>query len=147
MFESLGITWSQFKAMKAVALDWVQLEPHQQLCETNEDFMYWLYSGDAQLRLSSGKSVQNVTAGSGYNGLLGELRFAQVLDKGSSAKSAPSPDIQAGGTGATLVRIHIQKLKLLMDQDDELSESIRLLLVKGMHEKLSALMVEEDAET
>jgi len=144
MFQSLGITWTQYKAMKSVALDWVQVDPHHYVTEKNdEEYMYWLYSGDVQLRL--GKSVQNVTAGSGHIGLLGELRFAKLLDKRNTlAEQTPSPAIQAGGTGATLVRIHVKKLKMLMDQDEELAESIRSLLVKGMHEKLSALMIQEE---
>lgn len=154
MFQPLGITWTQYKAMVAVALDWVQVEPHEYVTkqqqdknETDNQYMYWLYAGDAQLRCSSGKYIQNVTAsGSGYNGLFGELQFAQLLDKTSSSSTgttSKSPDIQAGGTGATLVRIHVKKLRMLMDQDEKLAEAIQSLLVKGMQEKLSAFMEQD----
>lgn len=152
MFQSLGITWTQYKAMVAVALDWVQLEPHEYIRETNDDkYMYMLYSGDTQLRCpTTGKSVQNITAStSGYSGLLGELKLAQLLDFDKSSQQEEAtidPTIQAGGTGATLLRINIKKLKMLMDQDTELSESIKSLLVKGMHEKLSALMKENSSK-
>lgn len=138
MFRNLGISWTQYKAMVAVALDFVEVEPRQYIQEQDDskDYMYWLYSGNAQVR--GDKYVQSVTAGSGYNGFLGEIKFAQLLD--IEEKETTCPEIQAGGTGATLVRIDVEKLKMLMDQDPQLSESIRSLLVKGMHEKLSALM-------
>ena len=109
-----------------------------------DDYMYWLYSGDALVR--SGKQIQNVTTSCGYNGLLGELKFAQLLDK---HRQPQQPDFSsvardsAGGTGATLIRLHMKKLKMLMDQDPDLAEAIQSLLVKGMHEKLSALMKQE----
>jgi hypothetical protein len=145
MFSSLGISWTQYKAMVAVALDWTQVEPHEYIKNDKDDdeYMYWLYSGDALVR--TGKQIQNVTASSGYTGLLGELKFAQMLDKKQRLTETihASPEIQAGGTGATLVRIHMKKLKMLMDQDHELAEAIQTLLLKGMHEKLSALMKEE----
>lgn len=141
MFRKLGISWTQYKAMVATSLDWIQLEPHQELSDKDQDkYMYWLYSGSAQLHGHDGKFVSNVTCGSGYNGLMGELQFAQLLDSSSNVETPPTPKIKAGGTGATMIRINNRKLKDLMDQDEELSESIKSLLVKGMHEKLSALM-------
>jgi hypothetical protein len=144
LFSSLGISWTQYKAMVAVALDWKQVDPNEFVQDSDkDDYMYWLYSGDALVR--SGKQIQNVTTSSGYNGLFGELKFAQLLDKTAEATTIqhPSPEIQAGETGATLIRLHMKKLKMLMDQDPDLAEAIQSLLVKGMHEKLSALMKQE----
>ena len=140
MFQNVGVTWTQYKAMSAVAFDWVQVEPYQEV-DDEPEFMYWLHGGDAQVQCA-GKNIQNVTAGSAYHGLIGEMRFAQVLEqKNTEGESRSKPTtIRAGGSGATLLRINTKKLSMLMDHDKGLAESIRSLLVKGMREKLSALM-------
>lgn len=157
LFQPVGVTWTQYKAMVAVALDYVHIEPYQYLSTNDENddechSMYWLYAGNVQLR-NSGEQEQTIVAGSGYRALLGELQFAQRLDSKKiddvsvdedSSKYAVMPTIQAGSHGATFVRIKTNKLQILMDHDPDLAESIRSMLTKGMHEKLSALMVERN---
>lgn len=44
MLHGVGIAWTQYKAMAAVALDWVQVDPYE-CVEDDEDSMYWLYDG------------------------------------------------------------------------------------------------------
>jgi hypothetical protein len=135
MLHGVGITWTQYKAMVAVALDWVQVDPYEYV-EDDENCMYWLYDG--YVHLQTGKNIQTITAGSGYNSLLGD--FASLLHKNEKNSDKQNPLIKAGGSGATLLRIDTQRLNMLMDHDPSLAESIRTLLVKGMSEKLSAFV-------
>ena len=133
MLEGVGITWTQYKAMAAIALDWVQLDPFEHL-EDDDACMYWLYDG--YVHWHTGKNVQTITAGSGYNSLLGD--FSSLLHENEKKSDKQNPLIKVGGSGATLLRIDTQKLSMLMKHDPSLAESIRSLLVRGMTEKLSA---------
>lgn len=56
----------------------------------------------------------------------------------NSALLHPRTTIRAGPSGAVLLRIHTPNLKLLMDSDPQLTDSIRMLLFQGMQAKLSA---------
>jgi hypothetical protein len=134
MLQGVGISWTQYKAMSAVALDWVEVDTYEYL-ENDEDCMYWLYDG--YVHLHTGKKVQTINAGSGYHSLLGD--FGKLLDKTKNESNRQKPVIKAGGSGATLLRIDNNKLRTLMEHDHSLAESIRSLLVKGMTEKLNAL--------
>lgn len=156
LFETVGISWLQYKAMAAYALDWVDVEPgvvvtsdeiHEHDSGKGNDnsssYVYWLYRGDVQVH-SNGQSLLNMT-----QGLLGERNLARLLEKSqkqSDAGSYPKTTIQAGAAGATLLRIHTSKLTMLMKHDQELAQSIRSLLVKGMEDKLTALMTKKTAE-
>jgi hypothetical protein len=135
MLQGVGITWTQYKAMAAVALDWVQLDPYEYV-EDDEDCMYWLYDG--YVHLHAGKNGQRITARSGYNSLLGD--FSSLLHENEKKLVKQKPLIKVGSSGATLLRIDTQKLSTLMKHDQSLAESIRSLLVKGMTEKLSAFV-------
>jgi hypothetical protein len=135
MLQGVGISWTQYKAMAAVALDWIEVDTYEDL-EDDVDCMYWLYDG--YVHLHAGKNVQTINSGSGYHSLLGD--FAQLLDKTKKNSNRQKPVVKAGGSGATLLRIDTKKLSMLMDHDQSLAESIRSLLVKGMTEKLSALV-------
>jgi hypothetical protein len=135
MLQGVGITWTQYKAMAAVSLDWVQLDPYEYV-EDDEDCMYWLYDG--YVHLHAGKNVQRITARSGYNSLLGD--FSSLLHENEKKSVKQKPLIKVGSSGATLLRIDTQKLSTLMKHDQSLAESIRSLLVKGMTKKLSAFV-------
>jgi hypothetical protein len=135
ILQDVGITWTQYKAMAAVALDWVQIDSYEYV-EDDENCMYWLYDGNVHLH--TGKNVQTITAGSRYDSLLGD--FASLLHKNEKNSDKQNPLIKAGGSGATLLRIDTNKLNFLMEHDPSLAESIRSLLVKGMTEKLNALV-------
>jgi hypothetical protein len=133
LLQEVGVTWTQYKAMAAVALDWVQIEPYQLVTDNNnnDDFMYWIYTGNVQL--FHDKHVQMISARSGYHSLLGDL--SALLESKTKKSDKPKRTIQAGGSGATLLRIDTQKLSMLMNHDPKLRESIRCLLVKSMTEK------------
>jgi len=177
LFRQTGLTWTQYRAMKALALDWIDVPPghvitsdEQANVTTRDENFYWLYRGQANIR-SNGTHLQTVVQkfeaprrnGLHSMALLGEMDFALRLDnrkqsnnprkknhkssfatgqcnEESSSSSATSPfskaTISAGPAGATLLRINTSKLIMLMDNDAQLAQSIRCLLMTEMQEKL-----------
>jgi len=136
--------------------------------ETEDENIYWLYRGEAHVQ-SQGRLLQTVVRGNKdprrsdnhSMALMGEMSFARRLDnrkgttssgknkkkngtpKGDSLPSTsfPKTTTKAGGpTGATLLRINTSKLTMLMDNDEQLAQSIRCLFMTEMQEKVSALL-------
>jgi hypothetical protein len=156
VFEKVGLTWMQYKAIKSYAMEWITVEPnvcitsdeHNSSTAAEQDYVYVLYRGDVQVT-SAGQSLMNLT-----QGLLGERHLSKSLERSSknksknssngeavsSSSSYPKTTICAGDKGATLLRIQTSKLTTLMDHDPELAQSIRSLLMKGMEEKLNTLL-------
>ena len=164
LFQPAGVTWSQFKAMRALCVDWTEVEPYALItspdgaddAEEVGDCVYWLHRGQANVLSNDGRKVvsrievgptpsNKVPAG---RRLLGETRLLTTtkLSGGSStaataASTHPAPHpIQAGPTGATLLRIRPRKLRLLLQADPSLAEAWRTLVVSSLHDKLLAQM-------
>ena len=100
MLHGVGIAWTQYKAMAAVALDWVQVDPYE-CVEGDEDSMYWLYDG--YVHVHTGKNIQMITATSRYNSFLGD--FESLLHENEKNLDKQYLLIKVGGSGGTLLRI------------------------------------------
>lgn len=133
LFESTGMSWSTFKSMAVLALDWVSVEANQTI-SPSEDFVYWLYSGNLTINDNLDHVVAHKTNGSK---LLFERNLLKRMErKGAYWDQAPELNIQAGQEGATLLRIHVKPLTEMMNNDPDVAEAIRALLFRSTHEKL-----------
>merc|ERR1712187_64587 len=136
-------------------MDWVDVEPNQEVVSGNEGFTYWLYNGSMIVKNSEGKELYtHATTGGAkqlkegaFLGLLGETALLQCLEKKTVGKLVPTatpfseaPDAQAraGPTGATFLRIRTSQLKHLTDNDEYLASCMRKLLFHGLSSKLEA---------
>ena len=137
-----------------------------------DGYVYWLQKGEAELVVND-TTIQNVVASSSSSSsqlsILGELDFARQLherkkkskktnsknkaqqedeqsniDEASIDQASPPSKIKAGPAGATLLRIDAAKLLKLMDEDDQLADSIRSIIFAGMQEKLTKVMEENN---
>jgi hypothetical protein len=158
LFRPAGLTWNQFKAMKAFCLEWKTLPANATLyssettatsstdgggtaaAATSDDYIYWLHSGDAIVSHNS-KVLFNVTCSSSSQQLgaaqrlLGEPR---LLERMKHDTTFPATTVAAGPDGATLLCIHIDNLMVLMKSDQELAECMRTMVFQGLQSKLSA---------
>lgn len=164
LFAPAGTSWTQFKALSVCALDWITVEEGE-LVTTDEktnndttrddDHLYWLYSGNVRVE-SNGTTLYNVNRHGTENagrGLLGEGRLLRRMERRkSSKKNAPEKSAAAShyprttvraNSKSTLLRIHMPNLKILMDNDQTLADSIRTLLFQGMEAKLNAHLLPE----
>jgi hypothetical protein len=160
LFDPVGVKWHQYKALAAMALDWVTVEAGQSITaneqapegnDVTNSCMYWLYSGDVAVLSVNGRVVHNVTRSNGIlsasnaaMGLLGEMQFVRSLEKSKSKADISQPPypktvIKAGPNGAKLLRINTNKLSTLMENDEQLAKAIRSLVVKSMQDKRSSL--------
>jgi hypothetical protein len=148
LFEPAGMTWSQYKAMSFCALDWIEVGPRQVITsdeDSEDEYFYWLYSGDAVVE-NKGKVLYTVTRRNGRAnshdaglGVFGEAQLLRKLDKNRKrTKDYPRTTVEAGPSGASLLRIHTANLSMLMDADQDMAHSIRTLLFQSMQDKLAA---------
>lgn len=172
IFQPAGTSWSQYKALSVCgALEWITLQAGDTLNvsstrkdesshnEDDEDYMYWLYSGDVVVKTDSDELVYAISSGkkasaSLHRGFFGEQRLLQRLGKipkpqpaRSSSKNqrdATSKPIAIGNrvavtsSTATMLRISTRRLQMLMELDPTLAESMRTLVFQGMEAKLHA---------
>mmetsp|Transcript_1390 Transcript_1390/g.1943 ORF Transcript_1390/g.1943 Transcript_1390/m.1943 type:complete len:301 (-) Transcript_1390:245-1147(-) len=154
LFRKTGLTWMQYRTLKALAFEWVDVHPGQIITSDEKSFVdqniYYLYSGEVNVE-SEGKhlhsinqecmaprlnDVQSMT-------LFGELRFVCRLYNsyhGISSLSYAKTTTKVGPKGATLLRVDTSKLTMLMDNDANLAQSIRCLLMNGMQDKLLSVL-------
>jgi len=204
LFEPVGLTWRQFKTLKAASMDWVHVPPNTKLiCEDDvrlfqnitiggedrimdgkEEYVYWLYHGDVQLVFRGNQcyKVNRTTGGVSLDdpesiGLMGDMRFICRFDVqskrmnelkkhkfdyflykcGSTRQLTSSSTVdlnyvngeydnylwatyKTGETGATLLRVNTDECLKILDDDDDLATSFRLLLMKSLQRKVTALL-------
>lgn len=168
LFRHAGVSWTQFRTASAAAFDWVDYAPgtviyiHAPLDENftcpeciEEGCFYWLYNGDVVVDLN-GVEVERVNRRHGISpgglndvGLLGNVEYTDVLKytKRAEKKIPERPKerddyqetIRAGENGALLLQINTEKLLALMDNDEYLSESIQLIVLKDIQHKLGVV--------
>jgi hypothetical protein len=155
-----GMTPHQFKAMDVLCLDWLTLGAEEMLEDgdgdaTSSDYDYWLYAGHMAVSTPT-RILYNVTATTSKEraaeSLLGETKLVPNHNKlkpkktsgvGSDlALDAVPTMIQAGPEGATLLRIHIPKLRILMKTDKDMEDCMRTLAFQGLQGKLTAQLLE-----
>ena len=147
LLEPSGLTWSQYKYLHAAGiLDWIYSPPGTIVTEEDaeDEYAYWLFAGDAVVSHQNKTMYQishNKTEEGGPGvGLLGEAHLMRRLDA-IKGKTKPRVYLQttahAGGSGATLLRIHTSKLVDHMSKDSDLNENIRDLLLQSMQTKLT----------
>jgi hypothetical protein len=171
LFQPAGTSWSQYKALSVCrVLDWVTLQSGDTVTTDalppssgNDDYIYWLYSGDVLVHNNEGdllysvsrskKDTQYQKAG---RDLFGEHRLLELFRKKkvNGSKQRPSSYHQdknskyasnvvvVTSNEATMLRIHVPRLKWLMDHDPSLAESARTLVFQGMEAKLQAQVQE-----
>lgn len=155
LFAPSGMSWRQFKAMDVLCMDWITVDAEQTIDDTNT-YLYWLYEGNVAVS-SNEKMLYNMTASSkrtGAEALLGEAQLMDKIKKKKKKTSSSAPavaesspaivptTIRAGREGATLLRIHIPKLEMLMKIDIEMKECMRNLAFQGLQDKLAAQLTE-----
>jgi hypothetical protein len=169
VFEPAGMTWSQFKAMRALCADWIQVEPGHVICvepcetcpndTSNDDdnYIYWLYRGHAEiLSVNDGKLLCRVMTETGranrkQRAMSGQ-RFLGATQLLTTLSSKAPPDQSGfiatvtkvvsteedGDVGATLLRIHAGKLKILIQSDPDLADSMRIIAFSSLRDKYLA---------
>lgn len=167
LFRPAGVSPLQFRAASKAAFEWVDYEPEAMIyrsnpngqCFTNvecdeDGCFFWLYHGDVTVSLND-VVVENLNRRRGISakgqnevGLLGDVEYSDVLKykKRSEPKRPDAQDgttyqetIKAGDQGATLLKIKTSKLTELMDNDEELSESIQMIVLKDIQHKIGVL--------
>ena len=154
LFKKTGITWAQYRTMKALALEWVEIQPGQIITSDEQSSLdeniYFLYSGEANVE-SEGKHLHTVTQECMSPRLndvqsmtpLGEMGFVRRLynsHQRENSTASKRTTTKAGPNGATLLQIDTSKLTMLMDNDSNLAQSIQCLLINGMQNKLLSVM-------
>lgn len=130
LFESTGMSWSTFKSVSALALDFVDL-PAGHVVENSNDYVYWLFKGN----LTIGEDT--IMHKSNGSKLLLESNLLRHLEKPSGYwDQTPEMSTHADHGGATLLRIHVDPLRELMDNDADVAYAVRALLLRSIHEKL-----------
>lgn len=126
--------------------------------DNSEDIpdLYWQFEGDTifSFRGNVYSIVERINGmhidDSGAQGLLGDTRFVSFCEgepaniKNDEARkriSNPIGTITIGPKGATLLQINSRKLFELMDNDERLESSIRLLLLKSLKLKIGNLLL------
>lgn len=211
LFEPAGLTWRQFKTLKATSMEWVDVPPNTTLiCEDDvrlfqnlttgpetepgpggqdriedgkQEYIYWLYQGGVEL-VFRGNQCYKIDRTSGVSlddpgsiGLMGDMRFICRFDLQSKRlnelkkhkldyflykcgntqrlSSYYTVDLtyingeydnylwatyKTGNSGATLLRINTDECLKMLDDDDDLATSFRLLLMKSLQRKVTALL-------
>ena len=150
--------------------EWIDYEPGKVLIDENEyccttsgwKYLYWQYSGDI-ISSFRGKVYSSIERENGMHinypgaqGLLGDTRFLYLLEEESREKQTQKgrsgmmdddairsdtiATVAIGNTGAKLLRIDSHKLFDLMEHDERLESSIRLLLLKSLKLKIGNLL-------
>jgi hypothetical protein len=166
LFAPAGVTWHQFKLLSSyAALDWITVEPGHIISsneynngDTGEDnYIYWLYQGEVEVHrnqklIHSVQREKNDTRSAG-TGLIREERLMQCIDEMkevSSKETTTGPflatTVKAGSRGAKVLRIDCSRVRKVVKNDDELADSLRLLLLHGMRDKVYAHCFIDKAE-
>ena len=176
IFQPAGTSWSQYKALSVCgALEWMTLQAGDEITTSSsvsdnssendkgEDYMYWLYAGNVDVKTDSGELAYAVSSGKKassalHRGLIGEQSLLQHFGKTSKPqpvrsshkqqRDGPSKSVSNGhhifvtSPSATLLRINTRRLQMLMDLDPTLAESMRTMVFQGMEAKLQAQVQE-----
>ena len=139
LFQPTGMSWHQFKAMDVLCMDWVSVDAGEILDATKH--VYWLYSGNVVVSEEEQRHY-NVTAVAGKSSAEAVFGEVQLITKKKSSSESPEPvpstKIQAGFQGATLLRIDVPKLRVLLKADKELEDCMRTLAFQSLQSKLTA---------
>lgn len=172
VFEPAGMTWSQYKAMRAYCADWVQVEPGQVICsdgstsddDDDDDHIYWLYRGEVEVRsANASKLLCRVNAGprAPANCTIGETRGTTKKQTSSGERFLGATHLLTGSSftehqagiptvtiatssgvgvpsGATLLRIRAGKLKILLESDPDMAETMRRVAFSSLRDKYLA---------
>ena len=90
LFRQFDMSWLQFKALTAEAVEWVEIEPHAQIRSAQnynsresvkEDFIYWLHQGDLRVYYTNSSNMQHINSRHvpPEARLVGELGFSRHL--------------------------------------------------------------------
>jgi len=164
VFKKVDIRWMQFKSMIAEnVIDWIEVSPNTLLIsgddletdDQSEDIMYWLLKGDIEMSYdnvklqhmerTSGKCIDDSTA----FGLVGDMRFLYHINQKERENDDseipqnyyPMATIRTGKKGATMMRIKGNSLLKLMENDEKLYNSMKILLLTSLQRKVGALLL------
>ena len=162
-----GLSMLQFRCLTALGtVDWIKVDPHEILVDEQDgnEYLYWVYSGSTELVLNDGITVTYIESWRDetgkkveFPGFLADMNFLSALglnkvktkkgkkldDDASGIPTGcihPQVPIKTGPDGARVMRLDKKRLIELMKYDDDLSEPIQALLVKGMQQMLSVLL-------
>lgn len=157
LFQPTGISWRRFLLLRHDVLDWTNMSPGSVIAGETSHYMYWLYRGEIEIHsnLELVHSIQRHTNNPGPAGigLIGEELLMDTLDlsysesrglydsgssssNSSSSKTRPAVTVKVGEEGALLLRIDVSKVAQLVQHDEDLEHSMRLLVLQGMREKI-----------
>jgi len=172
-FAPVGITMLQFKAMKATGcFKWIYCESGEVLIDernydgslscdaydesyrTEGKYLYWQLDGTVE-RSFRGKQISLIKRKNGRHinnpraqGLLGDTRYLYHVEEETTMSGGSTPFHPIATitvvSGSRMLRIDSEKLQDLMDHDDRLESSIRLLLLKSLKLKIANLLLERD---
>ncbi|GKY94528.1 hypothetical protein MPSEU_000418500 [Mayamaea pseudoterrestris] len=150
LLQPTGMSWNQFKAMDVMCMDWITMQAGETLADDAENgkYVYWLYSGNV-LVSEQNRVLHNMTATSGKTAAEALVNEAQLMSQHKRKTTlfnsdaidaeppvAAAPAIQAGADGATLLRINLPKLRVLMKADKELEDCMKTLAFQSLQSKL-----------
>lgn len=163
-FQPIGISWMEYKALISDALEWVELLPGTCLCEENDSLLL-TYRGDVYQDVD-GFTIHRYGTSNATRVLdmIGDLSLVmQQIDsksyrKGKIKNTKPATTLhdigqqqsqyklRAGSDGSLLLRININKLLDIANEDEKLFGSIKNLVSNGIQNRLIISLDESQNE-
>lgn len=119
LFRDVGLPWNKYNIVSN-ALSWVDLPPNTLIPEESfnqGNYLHWVYNGTVKAERCDGAMVNHFTKKS----LIG-------FDKLKECNS----HFRTGVSGASLIKLDLEKLQKLMEEDGALNESARNLFFKTL---------------
>jgi len=165
LLKPVGISWMQFKVLLTQALDWVYIEPFTVIQnegtlrnedDSENDYLYWLNKGDVAVSCN-GVNITTIERkiGKGIDdscsvGLIADMRFLYRLDQRMAKKMKKRQNnsdnelmetmsmstFTTGSQGAEMLRIDTTAVLKLIDTDERLERSFKMLLLKSVQRKV-----------
>lgn len=132
LFKPAGLSWEQYREVSLNSMEWVTLEPGQEMINIKEDnSAFWLYQGEVSLE-SEDFGISHITSG-----MFGEDSMAETLGLKSKIDEASKTAAVAGPQGATVLKMNTGKLQKMLTSDKRLGSSMTRMLFNSMEEKLA----------
>jgi hypothetical protein len=143
LFLPAGMSWGQYMLLATTVLDWIDMTPGSIVTTDEIDksvdhhHLYWLYRGDIEI-FANGEVIHKISGRSKL--LIGD--FGYFFRSSSHSKSEPYPKTttKTGSKGATLLRIDVKKLDLMMRQDEKLDRVVRNMVLDAMRILIASMM-------
>ena len=130
LFKQAGLPWNKYKHMvSSNAFSWVDLAPESVMINEdnngNDSTLHWVYNGTVNAQNNNHDINVDVNVDADDSNIINQFTrnsYFSFDDQVSQFKT--------GNDGASLLKVDVQELQKLMNEDGELNDSVRNLLFK-----------------